>query len=121
MFDQNKFKETIMESVKSLVDANVIIGQTIVSGNITIIPVFKASIGLISGGGNQGDTPLGGGGAGVSVTPVTFIVIEKDTVRILSAGDTSTIERLVDAVPLVFDKLTDMLASKEPEKKDDII
>jgi uncharacterized spore protein YtfJ len=116
MFDQNTFKETVLESVKKLVDANVIIGQSIVSGNITIIPVFKASIGIISAGKSAAESPFGGGGAGVSVTPVTFIVIEKDTVKILQAGDSSTIERLIDAVPGLIDKLTDMLADKEAEE-----
>jgi uncharacterized spore protein YtfJ len=118
MFDQDKFKASILESVQSLVDANVIIGQSIVAGNITIIPVFKASIGIIAGGGAPAEAALEGGGAGVSVTPVTFIVIDKDTVKILSAGDTSTIERLVDAVPAVIDKLTGLLTDKEPEEKD---
>jgi uncharacterized spore protein YtfJ len=118
MFDQNTFKDTVLESVKKLVDANVIIGQAIVSGNITIIPVFKASIGIVSGGKSGAESPFGGGGAGVSVTPVTFIVIEKDTVKILQAGDSSTIERLVDAVPGLIDKLTDMLAEKAPEAEE---
>jgi uncharacterized spore protein YtfJ len=113
MFDQKTFKETLLESVKSLVDTNVIIGQSIVSGNITIIPVFKASIGIVSGG--SGDSPLGGAGGGVSVSPVTFIVIERDTVKILSAGDTSTIERLIDTVPAVIDKIAGFLSSGEDE------
>jgi uncharacterized spore protein YtfJ len=116
MFDQNTFKETILESVKSLVDANVIIGQSIVSGNITIIPVFKASIGIVSGGASSAESPLGGAGGGVSVSPVTFIVIENGAVKILSAGDTSMVERLVDAVPALIDKLTGLLASGEDDK-----
>jgi uncharacterized spore protein YtfJ len=115
MFDQNTFKETILESVKSLVDANVIIGQPILSGNITIIPVFKASIGLVSAGASSTESPLGGAGGGVSVSPVTFIVIENGTVKILSAGDTSMVERLVDTVPGIVDKLADLFASKEEE------
>jgi uncharacterized spore protein YtfJ len=117
MFDQDKFKAAVLESVQSLVDANIIIGQSIVSGNITIIPVFKASIGIVAGGGASAESPLGGGGAGVSVTPVTFIVIDKDAVKVLSAGDTSTVERLMDAVPAVIDKITDILADKNPEEK----
>jgi uncharacterized spore protein YtfJ len=115
MFDQNTFKETILESMKSLVDANVIIGQSIVSGDITIIPVFKASVGIVSGGASSAESPLGGAGGGVSVTPVTFIVIEKETVKILSAGDTSMIERLVDTVPGIIDKLTGILSSPDAE------
>jgi uncharacterized spore protein YtfJ len=113
VFDPSQFKETVLESIKSLVDANVVIGQAIVSGGITIIPVFKASIGLISGGGSPGESPLGGGGAGVSVTPFTFIVIEKDSVRLLSAGDSSPLERLVDAAPALIDKLTDIMKNDE--------
>jgi uncharacterized spore protein YtfJ len=118
MFDQNTFKETLLESVKSLVDANIIIGQSIVSGNITIIPVFKASIGIVSGGASS-QAPLGGAGGGVSVTPVTFIVIDRDTVKILSAGDTSTIERLVDTVPGIIDKLSGLLFPKEDKEEAD--
>jgi uncharacterized spore protein YtfJ len=115
MFDQNAFKETILESVKSLVDASIIIGQSIVSGNITIIPVFKASIGIVSAGASAAESPLGGAGGGVSVSPVTFIVIEKDTVKILSAGDTSVIERLVDAIPGAIDKLSGLFSSHSPD------
>jgi uncharacterized spore protein YtfJ len=112
VFDQNAFKETILESVKSLVDANVIIGQSIVSGDITIIPVFKASIGIVSGG-SGGNGLLGGAGGGVSVSPVTFIVIENGMVKILSAGDTSIVERLVDTVPGLIDRLADLLSKDD--------
>jgi uncharacterized spore protein YtfJ len=118
MFDQAAFKETILESVKSLVDANIIIGQPILSGNITIIPVFKASIGIVSGGASSAESPLGGAGGGVSVSPVTFIVIEKDTVKILSAGDTSMVERLVDTVPGLIDKVAELFVSKEDQQEE---
>jgi uncharacterized spore protein YtfJ len=60
--------------------------------------------------------PLGGAGGGVSVSPVTFIVIDRDTVKILSAGDTSTIERLIDTVPAVIDKIAGVLSAGEEEK-----
>jgi uncharacterized spore protein YtfJ len=126
MFDQNTFKETILESVKSLVDANVIIGRSIVSENITIIPVFKASIGIVLGGGSPrpgggeaSPSPLGGAGGGVTVSPVTFIVIDNGTVKILSAGDTSTVERVLDAVPGLIDKLAGLLDSKEEKQPED--
>jgi uncharacterized spore protein YtfJ len=121
MFDQDTFKETILESVKSLVDANVIIGRTITAGDVTIIPVFKASIGIVSGGAASaksadGGAPLGGAGGGVTVSPVTFIVIENGAVKILSAGDTSVVERMVDVVPGLIDKLAGFLSSKEEDE-----
>jgi uncharacterized spore protein YtfJ len=119
MFDQNTFKETILENIKSLVDANIIIGQPIISGDITIIPVFKASIGIVSAGASSAESPLGGAGGGISVSPVTFIVIEQGTVKILSAGDTSMVERLVDTIPGIIDKLTGIFSSPEPETGQD--
>jgi uncharacterized spore protein YtfJ len=114
VFDQKVFKETLLESVKELVDADVVIGQPIVSGNTTVIPVFKASIGIMSGGG-MSDTTLGGAAGGVSVTPVTFIVIENGAVKILSAGDTSMVERLIDAAPALIDKIAGILSSEDGE------
>jgi uncharacterized spore protein YtfJ len=105
------------------VDANVIIGQAIVSGNTTIIPVFKASIGIVSGGSSPApsaataDTalPLGAAAGGVTVSPVTFIVLDNGAVKILSAGDTSMVERLIDTVPGLIDKLAGILKSGEGE------
>ncbi|MDR3355890.1 MAG: hypothetical protein LBO04_01735 [Spirochaetaceae bacterium] len=112
MFDQKNFKEALLEGIKSLVDANVITGQPIISGSITVIPVFKASIGIISGAAPR-ETPFGGAAGGVSVSPETFIVIENATVKILSAGDTSMVERLVDAAPGIIDKIAGLLAQTE--------
>jgi uncharacterized spore protein YtfJ len=109
MFSEKSFKETLLEGIKSLVDSNIIIGQPIESGNVTVIPVFKASIGVVSGGTPQ-ETPFGGAAGGVSVTPETFIVIENGAVKILSAGDTSTVERLVDAAPGLIDKIAALFA-----------
>ncbi|MDR1149644.1 MAG: hypothetical protein LBK66_13540 [Spirochaetaceae bacterium] len=117
MFDQKTFKETLLESVKNLVDSNVIIGQSIISGDITVIPVFKASIGVVEGGSIPSRSSLGGGAAGISVTPVTFIVIENNMVKILSAGDTSTVERVIEAVPGLIDKIAALLSPENSKDK----
>jgi uncharacterized spore protein YtfJ len=117
MFDQKAFKETLLESVKNLVDSNVIIGQAIISGDVTVIPVFKASIGMVEGGGIPAQSSLGGGAAGISVTPVTFIVMENNTVKILSAGDTSMVERLIEAVPGLIDNIAALLSPENSKDK----
>jgi uncharacterized spore protein YtfJ len=114
MYNEESFKETLLEGIKSLVDSNVIIGQPIQSGNVTVIPVFKASIGIVSGGTPK-ETPLGGTAGGISVNPETFIVIENGVVKILSAGDTSMVERLVDAAPGLIDKIAALFAESPDE------
>jgi uncharacterized spore protein YtfJ len=106
----------MLESITSLVNSNVIVGDPIVSGGITVIPVFKASIGIVEGGGSPPASSLGGGAGGVSVTPVTFIVIEDGTVKVISAGDTSMAERLVEAVPGLVNKIISFLSDENEEK-----
>ena len=92
---------TAMESIRSMIDVNTIIGEPMeISENITIIPVSKVGFGLATGGSEfkdetlQGYTrkqnndeeiqynlPFGGGsGAGASISPIAFIVVQNNTV-----------------------------------------
>ena len=74
-----------VEKIKSMIDANTVVGTPITTADgTTVIPVSRVTIGFGSGGSDfqsrhsKETTPLsfgGGGGAGVSVTPVCFLVI----------------------------------------------
>lgn len=105
--------ESTIEKVKDLVNVSTIIGEPIsVQGGVTIIPVSKATYGFASGGS---DFPSktnqeifgGGGGAGVTITPVAFLVIDKYgnvEIKHITAFDNAA-ERLVSLVPEMFDKV----------------
>ena len=86
-----------VENIKSTFDANTIIGESITTANGTvIIPVSKLNIGFVSGGIDYtGKNPSpksnfgGGGGTGVSVTPVAFLIITPEgRVDLLNINDT---------------------------------
>lgn len=105
--------ESTIEKVKDLVNVSTIIGEPIsVQGGVTIIPVSKVTYGFASGGS---DFPSktnqeifgGGGGAGVTITPVAFLVIDKYgnvEIKHITAFDNAA-ERLVSLVPEMFDKV----------------
>lgn len=105
--------ENTIEKVKDLVNVSTIIGEPIsVQGGVTIIPVSKVTYGFASGGS---DFPSktnqeifgGGGGAGVTITPVAFLVIDKYgnvEIKHITAFDNAA-ERLVSLVPEMFDKV----------------
>ncbi len=104
-----------MEKIRSIIDSETIVGNPITVGEITIIPVSKVSFGLASGGSdfstkNSQDKMFGGGGgAGASVTPVVFLVVKGNDVKVLSANDTPTpIEKAIGAVPELVDKFTEI-------------
>ncbi|MBQ8010577.1 MAG: sporulation protein YtfJ, partial [Oscillospiraceae bacterium] len=85
----NGFMGISMEKIRSVVDANTMIGDPIHCGDgTTVIPVSKVSLGFASGGS---DLPTrtakeyfaGGAGAGMSVKPIGFLVIQNGDVRLI--------------------------------------
>lgn len=108
-----------MEKVRNMVDSNTVVGAPItVSESVTVIPVSKITFGLASGGtdiASKADSFGGGTGCGVRITPVCFIVVQKDTVRVLpvETPPVTAAERVIEQIPDLVDKLTALLSKKE--------
>jgi len=107
---------TTIEKVKNLVDVSTIIGEPVYTeAGLTIIPVSKVTYGFASGGTDfptKGNQELfgGGGGAGVTITPVAFLLISNGevTIKHITAYDNAA-ERMVSLVPDMFDKVTGLI------------
>ncbi len=105
-----------IEKIRDLVDTSTIIGEAIYAeGGTTIIPVSKVTYGFASGGADfpsKSNKELfgGGGGAGVTITPVAFLVINNGevTLKHITAYDNAA-ERVVNLVPEMFDKVTGLM------------
>ncbi len=108
-----------------MVDVSTIIGDPVnVSDGVSVIPVSKVTYGFASGGSDfpsKSNSELfgGGGGAGITITPVAFLVINNGEVAIkeISAGDNST-ERIIGMIPDVFDKITGVINKLVKDKPD---
>ncbi|WP_297634491.1 GerW family sporulation protein [uncultured Clostridium sp.] len=108
-----------MENLKDMIDVNTIIGTPVETQDGTcIIPISRVSFGFASGG-SEFDSPnkttsnteypfAGGSGAGVSVKPVSFLVVRKDSVRLLPVEQDSTYDRIVDTVPQILEMFKDV-------------
>lgn len=117
---------TTMQKIREMVDANTIVGTPISTADgITLIPISKLSFGFGSGGSDMkgktsGDQQLfgGGGGAGVLLSPVAFIVISNGSARILSIAPpaNTTADRVIDLVPEVLDRIKNYLNERKEEK-----
>lgn len=118
-----KVKDLIASSIgkiHELSDADTIIGDPIkVDGNITIIPVSKISYGFAAGGSDlpsKNDKELfgGGSGAGMSIQPLAFIVINNGEVKLLELGSgSSPANTIVSAVPELITKIQSMFSKKK--------
>lgn len=122
----NELMGTTMSKIKEMVDVNTIVGTPITTPDgTTIIPVSKVSFGFASGGSDfQGKNPQaaanfgGGSGAGVTINPIAFLVVSNGNVRLIPvnvpAGN--TVDRIVDMVPELVDKVKDIAGKKKEEE-----
>jgi len=138
--------KTAMNSIKDMVDVNTIIGEPIeTSNNMIIIPISKVSFGFAAGGSEfNSETvneykkkdkeeeakyrlPFGGGsGAAVNISPMAFIIVMQDSIKVLPIDHTSAIDKLIDYVPdlmqrinKVIDKNIDTKSKEKEETKNE--
>ena len=104
------------ENLRTLIDVNTIIGEPVkVDSEITIIPVSKVTYGFASGGSDfpsktNAELFGGGGGAGITIAPIAFLIINKGevTIKHILSNDNAA-ERAVSMMPEMFDKVSDMV------------
>ena len=126
-----------MDSIKDMIDVNTIVGDPIqVNNNTAIIPISKVSFGFASGGSEfKGETideynkkdkneqiqyrlPFGGGaGAGITINPVAFLILQSGQVRIMSVEHENCIDKILDYVPDLLDKMNKMFEKKIDAQK----
>ena len=129
---------TAMNSIKDMIDVNTIIGDPIkASNNIVVIPISKVSFGFAAGGSEfTGETineyrkqekdeqiqyrlPFGGGaGAGVSLNPVAFLVIQDNLVKLLPVDHSTSLDKLLDYIPDLFEKVSTMMNKSMQNRKE---
>lgn len=115
--------DVTLEKIKGMVDSNTVIGTPIKMDDGTVIlPVSKVSFGFASGGSDfptktTKDLFGGGSGAGFSVSPVAFLVVKGNNVRLLQLSDTTNgFDKALNAMPEIVDKVSDLMGKKKPEK-----
>lgn len=127
--------QTSLDQIKSYVDAQTIIGDEITTSNGTvIIPVTKLFVGYASGGidytGKAAANNFGGGGGtGVTVSPVAFLVVTPDgKVDILNVNEpiqqptdpVSQIVNFVENSPELIEKFKKIFAKEKPSAKENL-
>ena len=116
-----------IEQIRSTVDVNTVIGAPIETGGVTIIPVSRVCFGYATGGSEAAskhrssgpNNMMGGGGAGVTVTPLGFLIIKEGSVRYLAipAPASSSIERIIEKAPDLMDQASAFLEKSRAKKE----
>ena len=111
-----------MDKLRAMVDANTIIGDPIVVGDITLIPVSKVSFGVATGGSDfpsktQSGLFGGGGGAGVTLSPVAFIAINGQNVKMMPVyNEMTSVDKAISMAPEVLEKAKEIFSKDKKDK-----
>lgn len=136
MANENKIPEIIrssMENIRSMVDANTVVGEPIsASGGVTIIPISKISVGIASGGVDYNPKKDaqpkpqnfgGGGGTGLTVAPVGFLVVDSDGevefINVSQKGKPDPVDQIADLVertPDIISKIKNIFSKDKDEE-----
>ena len=122
----NKMSDIIKastEGIKSFADRDSIIGNAInTPSGVTVIPVSKVSMGIATGGVDYGTKRQsseqgfgGGGGTGLSITPIAFLTIGSDaTVNLIhinaKSTDVDTVASLIERSPEIIERIRSALS-----------
>ena len=103
--------ETAITNLSRVAEVNTIVGQPLVTmDGTTILPVSQITFAFMAGGGEYGNKSAkrgfqkdgidanfaGGSGGGATLTPVCFLVVGKNGVKVIEADKGNTIEKIFD-------------------------
>ena len=120
--------ERIMDNafvrLKGLVSADTVIGNAVITADGTsIIPISRVTMGFLTGGGEYSDVSresydeypfAGGSGAGVSVSPVGFLISDGKSVKLVGVDDKSVYDKILSVIP----DIVSSFIHKKNDKKD---
>ena len=111
-----------MESIKSFTDTDTVIGNAITTpSGVTVIPISKVTVGIATGGIDYGAKRLtypqnfgGGGGTGLSITPIAFLTVSRDSdvnlIHLNSSSELDRITSLFERSPEIIEKIKNVLS-----------
>ena len=118
-----------MQKLREMVDVNTIIGDPIETPDgVTILPVSKVKIGYAGGGSDfatknypaNRDNAFGGGsGAGITMTPMAFLIIKGESVRLLPIAEppSGAVDRLVEMLPDLIEQISALTKKKKDSEE----
>ncbi len=112
-----------IDKIREMVDVNTVIGDPItLEDGTTLVPVSRVTYGFASGGSDlptKGNQELfgGGGGAGINIIPIAFLVASNGNVRVLPlVSSPDTLTQMVSMVPDAVNKVSDFFTKRKDKK-----
>ncbi len=112
-----------LDGIRDMSDMETAIGNAITTPNgVTVIPVSKVTMGIATGGIDYTTKKLtspqnfgGGGGTGMSITPIAFLTVSPNAeIGLISINSTDSdidkISKMIEKTPDLISKIKGMLS-----------
>ena len=107
--------KTLMSSLENMVSTKTIVGEPIQYKDIGVFPMADVSFGVAAGAVNKDSKNSGAGGAGAKVSPSAILVIQNGTSKIINIKDKDSLNKLIELIPDIINKLTGVGKGKKNE------
>lgn len=106
--------QMLFSKMEDFVSTKTVIGEPVVMGDVTLIPLVDVSFGMATGvtaSKEKEEEPKGkakdggAGGMGAKMTPSAVIVINKGAVQLVNVKNQESVNKVLDMIPGIVDKL----------------
>ena len=114
--------EAVFKGMNTFLTTKTVVGEPIVVGDTTIIPLVDVSCGMAAGTFDNTSKSNGGGGMSAKISPTAMLIIQEGRTKVVNIKNQDAITRLLDMVPDLVNKITNKSdVDKEATKKAETI
>jgi uncharacterized spore protein YtfJ len=127
MDDLERLIKTTMGEIEKLVNTKTLVGDPIVIGENTLIPLISVGFGFGAGSNSgintakdKGEMSGAGSAGGAGIKPIAVIVVNKQEVKVepVMSGVSGAIEKITENAPKAIEKIIESRKDKKEEKKE---
>ena len=114
--DFNEAVNVLFDKVDDLVSTKTVVGEAIVVGDLTLLPLIEVAVG--AGVGTK-EAANAAGGVGAKITPSAILAITPNGTHLINVKNQDAITKLIDMAPGVVNKLNFGSVFSGRNKKDE--
>ena len=99
----------LFQGLDGFVQSKTVVGEPIVVGKTTLIPLMEVSCGMASGAFMKENQKKGDGGAGAmssKITPAAMLIIQEGRTKLIRVKNEDAFSKIIDMIPEAIDKIT---------------
>ena len=109
--------EALVARLENLISTKTIVGEPIINGDTTVIPIMTAAVGFGMGSGEGQDDKQGGkgtgAGAGMKITPTALLIMQGDNVQVYSLAQKGSLSKISELIPEMVEQFRNNDKSKQ--------